>query len=38
MDCGGVIITTGDVSGIVPDHKNLLKLPANSDVRKYISR
>ena len=38
MDCGGVIITTGDVSGIVPEHKNLIKLPENTDVRKYISR
>ena len=36
MNGGGVIIATGDVAGIVPDHKNFIKLPADSDVRKYI--
>ena len=36
MDNGGVILAVGDASGLLPEHKNFVKLPENADVKKYI--
>lgn len=36
MDNGGVVISTKNVSGLVPEHKNFRVLPENADIRKYI--
>ena len=36
MDSGSKVIAAGDIGSIVPAHKNLIKLPANADVKKHI--
>ncbi len=37
MNRGGSVITTGkDSAGIVPEHKNYIRLPENACIKKYI--